>query len=150
MRNIGIAAAIVCLAVLFAWGIQIGLLSTEHMTCTRWVRSFERSDTVMTQYTEFGTYVLKYSGMESLVIDSSNNLVWSQTYNMQNPMVDICGNSAAVADENGTEAMVFSADGLLGSFQTLLPIRSISVSLPGCAGLPSGGRRSHASEFVQQ
>ena len=130
LRNIGIAAVIVCLAVLFAWGIQIGL---QHRTYDVYevVRSFERSDTVMTQYTEFGTYVLKYSRDGISCVDSSNNLVWSQTYNMQNPMVDICGNSAAVADENGTEAMVFSADGLLGSFQTLLPIRSISVSSQG-------------------
>ena len=46
LRNIGIAAAIVCLAVLFAWGIQIGL---QHRTYDVYevVRSFERSDTVM-------------------------------------------------------------------------------------------------------
>ncbi len=130
LRNFGIAAVIICAAVLFAWGIQIGL---EHRTFETYevVRSFERVDTVMTQYAEFGEYVLKYGRDGISCVDSANQSVWSQTYNIQNPVVDVCGNSAAVADENGTEAMIFHESGLAGSFQTLLPIRSISVSSQG-------------------
>ena len=130
LRSFGIAAALVCLAVLFAWGIQIGL---EHQTYDTYevVRSFERTDTVMTQYTEFGPYVLKYGRDGISCVDSANQLVWSQTYNIQNPVVDVCGDSVAVADENGTDAMVFGKEGLLGSFQTRLPIHRISVSSQG-------------------
>lgn len=130
LRNFGIAAVFICLAVLFGWGIYVGLQNRTYETYEV-VRSFERSDTVMTQYTEFGSYVLKYGRDGISCVDSSNRLVWSQTYNMQNPIVDVCGGSAAIADKSGTEAMIFNEHGLAGSFQTLLPIRSISVSSQG-------------------
>ncbi|MCD8241632.1 MAG: DUF5711 family protein, partial [Lachnospiraceae bacterium] len=95
------------------------------------VNSYERSDTVTTQYTEFLDYVLKYSQDGISCVDSRNQLVWSQTYSMQSPMVAVCGNSAAIAEESGTEAMIFGESGLLGSVQTLYPIRQIEVSSQG-------------------
>ncbi|MCD8198449.1 MAG: DUF5711 family protein [Lachnospiraceae bacterium] len=95
------------------------------------VNSYERSDTVTTQYTEFLDYVLKYSQDGISCVDSRNQLVWSQTYSMQSPMVAVCGNSAAIAEENGTEAMIFGESGLLGSVQTSYPIRQIEVSSQG-------------------
>lgn len=93
--------------------------------------TYERTDTMTTRYTEFLNYVLKYSNDGVSCVDSSNNLIWSQTYNMQNPMIAVCKGSAAIAEENGTEAMIFGGAGLEGNIQTKLPIRQISISSQG-------------------
>ena len=95
------------------------------------IRSFERNDTMTTQYTEFLNYVLKYSKDGISCVDSNNNLVWSQTYNMQSPIIHVCRNSVAVAEENGTEVLIFDGTGSQGAIQTRLPIRQISVSSQG-------------------
>ena len=95
------------------------------------IESFERADTMMTQYTEFGNYVLKYGKDGISCVDSENQLVWSQTYSMQSPIVQVCKNAAALAEENGTTAMIFDESGLQGTVQTRLPIRQISVSSQG-------------------
>lgn len=95
------------------------------------VRSFDRTDTMTTQYAEFKNYVLKYSRDGISCVDSSNRALWSQTYNMQNPILHVCRNSAAVAEESGTEAMIFDETGIQGTIQTRLPIRQIAVSSQG-------------------
>ncbi len=130
LRSFAIGAGVlgaVILCACLAWsGLQNRTFETYEV-----VRSFERVDTLTTQYTEFLGYVLKYGRDGISCVDSGNHLVWSQTYNMQHPIVDICRNSAAVAEENGTEAMIFDETGIQGTIQTRLPIHQISVSSQG-------------------
>lgn len=130
MKYVGIAVLALVLAAACFWGVH---LSRQNRVYTDYEvqNSYERSDTMTTQYTEFLNYVLKYGKDGISCVDSNNKLVWSQTYNMQNPMIHVCGGCAAVAEENGTEAMIFDETGLLGSIQTRLPIRQISVSEQG-------------------
>lgn len=119
------AAVLLCLAAL-----QAGIQNRTFETCEV-VKSYERVDTMTTQYTEFQDYVLKYSKDGISCVNSDNEPVWSQTYNMQSPMVHVCRNSVAVAEENGMEAMIFDTSGIQGTIQTRLPIRQICVSSQG-------------------
>lgn len=119
------AAVLLCLAAL-----QAGIQNRTFETCEV-VKSYERVDTMTTQYTEFQDYVLKYSKDGISCVNSDNEPVWSQTYNMQAPMVHVCRNSVAVAEENGMEAMIFDTSGIQGTIQTRLPIRQICVSSQG-------------------
>lgn len=124
----GIAGAVILtIAVLWTW-MQNRTFETYEV-----IRSFERTDTLTTQYAEFLNYVLKYSKDGVSCVDSNNHLVWSQTYNMQSPMVHVCRNSAAIAEENGTEILIFDATGNQGTIETRLPIQQICVSSQGVA-----------------
>ena len=78
-----------------------------------------------------GTRVLLYSkdGVSSL--DEKGNVLWNQTFEMQNPMTTICGNVAAIGDYNGRTIYVVSGDKQLGTVNTNLPIRKICVSENG-------------------
>lgn len=130
LRNLALGAGLfgaVILCLVLLW------ISVENRTYESFevVKSFDRADTVTTQYTEFQKYVLKYSKDGISCVDHNNNPIWSQTYNMQDPMIHVCQNSVAVAEENGTEALIFDASGLQGTIRTRLPIRQISVSSQG-------------------
>lgn len=130
LRNLALGAG------LFGVVILCGFLlwkSVENRTYDNYevVKSYERTDTMTTQYTEFLKYVLKYSKDGISCVDHNNNPIWSQTYNMQNPIIHVRQNSVAVAEENGTEALIFDASGIQGTIQTRLPIRQISVSSQG-------------------
>lgn len=120
-----LAAVMLCFAALWI-AVQNQSFDTFEV-----VRSFDRTDTMTTQYAEFKNYVLKYSRDGISCVDSSNRALWSQTYNMQNPILHVCRNSAAVAEESGTEAMIFDETGIQGTIQTRLPIRQITVSSQG-------------------
>lgn len=129
-RNISIAVAVIVFAAFCIGGLWISMQNRTFETYEV-MKSFERTDAMTTKYTEFQDYVLKYGKDGISCVDSNNQMVWSQTYNIQEPVVSVCQNSAALAEENGTEAMIFDRTGLQGTVKTRLPIRQISVSSQG-------------------
>lgn len=130
LKNMGliVGALVLVLGCLYGFKVHRENRNYESYEVTR---SFERQDTVNTKYAEFLKYVLKYGQDGISCVDHNNNLVWSQTYNMQHPIIHVCGSSAALAEENGTEAMIFDETGLQGTIETRLPIRQIAVSSQG-------------------
>lgn len=130
LKTAGMVVAVIAIIGLCLYGIKISLDHRSYTTCEV-VRSFDRADTITTKYTEFLSCVIKYSKDGISCVDSENNLVWSQTYNMQDPVINVCQDSLAIADRNGTDVMIFNQTGMQGQVQTLLPIRQISVSQQG-------------------
>ena len=51
--------------------------------------SAERSDTQGTKFAEFGGNILKYSNDGAFYTDTSNELIWNQTYEMTDPQIDM-------------------------------------------------------------
>ena len=126
------ARFIICAAVLLA--VILGFfIWSRNRTYTGYevVSSVEHSTTLNTQYAEYNGQLLRYSRDGITCVNSRNEAVWSQTYNMQSPILDICGSTAAVADQQGNEVYVFDSQGLLTQITTLLPIQQISVSSQG-------------------
>lgn len=130
MKYVGMGALVLALLAACFWGVRFTRQNRVYNTYEV-LNSYERSDTMTTQYTEFLKYVIKYGKDGISCVDSNNRLVWNQTYNMQHPIVHVCGSSIAVAEENGTDAMIFNEAGFQGSVQTRLPIQQISVSEQG-------------------
>lgn len=97
--------------------------------------SSKHTSTVNTEYAEYNGNLLKYSKDGISCISAGNEALWSQTYNMQNPMVDICKNAVAIADRQGNEVYVFQEQGLLTKITTLLPIQQVSISAQGVTAL---------------
>ena len=91
----------------------------------------ERSDISGTQYLELGSGLLKFSSDGASSISNSGEVNWSTTYSMQSPIADICENTAAIADQKGTQIYVFGEEGLKGQFKTLLPIEKVKVARQG-------------------
>lgn len=95
------------------------------------VSSAKRNDISGTKYENFGKRLLKYSSDGVSCLDGSEEVLWSSTYSMQTPILDICGTTAAVAEKDGTQVFVYNGEGLLGQFKTLLPIEKIRVAEQG-------------------
>lgn len=97
--------------------------------------STPRTDTLNTQYAEYNGKILKYSRDGISCVNLQNEAVWSQTYNMQMPILDVCQNSVVVADMQGNEVYVFDEEGLRTQITTLLPIQQVSISSQGVTAL---------------
>lgn len=80
---------------------------------------------------EFDGNILIYSKDGVSCTDQDGNVVWNQTYEMQNPIVSICKDKVAIGDYNGRTIYVCSTSKILGSISTNLPIRSLTVSADG-------------------
>lgn len=78
-----------------------------------------------------GGNILLYSKDGASCIDAQGNALWNQTFEMQEPMLAICNDVAAIGDYNGRTIYVVSSTGQLGTVNTNLPIRKICVAQNG-------------------
>ena len=127
---------LLCVAVVA--GLVFGMWSwSRHKTYTTYetLSSTQRTDTLNTQYAEYNGKLLKYSRDGISCVNLKNEAVWSQTYNMQMPILDVCQNSVVVADMQGNEVYIFNEDGLQTQITTLLPIQQVSISAQGVTAL---------------
>ncbi len=80
---------------------------------------------------EFAGSVLTYSKDGAGAMDADGKLLWNQTFDMQNPMYSVCGNTVAFADYGGSTIYLQTAGGYQGTVKTDKPIRKITVSDKG-------------------
>ncbi len=78
-----------------------------------------------------GKSVLSYSEDGSHCINLKGDVVWNQTYQMQDVDTAVCGEVSALCSYNGNQIFVQSAKECLGEVTTTMPIRDIAVSATG-------------------
>ena len=76
-------------------------------------------------------YLLTYSKDGAGCMDIRGNAVWNQTFEMQNPIVDVCKNVVAIGDYNGRTIYVMNTSGVMGSITTSRPVRDFCVASNG-------------------
>lgn len=76
----------------------------------------------------FSDKLLLYSNDGIKCTDSKGKDVWNQAYEMQNPMVRICGNVVGVGDYNGRKINVMNTSGTMGEIDTNMPITNFSIA----------------------
>lgn len=79
----------------------------------------------------FSGHLLTYSKDGAGCMDVRGNAIWNQTFEMQNPIVDVCQNVAAIGDYNGRTIYVMNTTGIMGSITTNRPIRDFCVASNG-------------------
>ena len=93
--------------------------------------SVDRSDTAATVFEEFQGNILKYSNDGATYTSHSNEMIWNQTYEMSNPAIDICEGYLTIYDKKGTDIYILTANGLVGSIETTMPISQVSIANQG-------------------
>ncbi|MCM1127921.1 MAG: DUF5711 family protein [Lachnospiraceae bacterium] len=78
-----------------------------------------------------GGNILLYSKDGASCVDAKGKAIWNRTYEMQTPMLSICGQTAAIGDYNGRSIYVMDKNGEKGTINTNLPIRDFCVSENG-------------------
>lgn len=95
------------------------------------VASVETSITQDAKHMPFAGYLLSYSKDGAGCMDTKGNAVWNQTFEMQNPIVDICQDVVAIGDYNGRTIYIMNTGGPVGNITTNRPIRNFCVAANG-------------------
>ncbi len=80
------------------------------------------------KYLKFGDNVLRYSQDGVSAYNISGGMIWNETFEMQNPIVDTCKEYAAIGDYMGTTIYIYNSTGLVGSIDTSTPLKRFCVS----------------------
>lgn len=75
--------------------------------------------------------ILTYSRDGAHCTDAKGNVVWNETYQIQDILVAMNQDVVAIGSYNGREIYISNTKGQLGSIDTAMPIRNIAVSATG-------------------
>lgn len=95
------------------------------------VSSIERETVSGARDIRLGNAILTYSKDGAHCTDQKGNVIWNQTYGIQDMLVSICGDVAAIAEYNGRNIYLQNSSKVLGEITTTMPIRDITVSADG-------------------
>ena len=127
-----IIRALISIAVMSAIVILIVKQSQNRsFTSADYSRIGELSSQENTEWRHLGNNIFSYSKDGASCMSYSGDLIWSITYEMQQPIVQISGNVAAIADYNGSQIQIVNSESVLGKVSTNLPIHDIAVSENG-------------------
>lgn len=82
-------------------------------------------------YLRYNGGVLKISQDGATAIDKEGNLKWNGSYEMKDPIADVCEQYAVVADRGGTSIQIFDNGGVAGSISTVSNIIKVEIANQG-------------------
>lgn len=132
-HRITIAYRIVLLLAVFAAaaGVVVVRMKTRVFTTYETTASVQKEHIEGSVVTALGEKILVYSNDGAGCMDAGGNVLWNQTFEMQNPILSVCKNVAAIGDYNGRIIYVVNSEKTLGEVDTKMPIRDFAVSANG-------------------
>lgn len=91
------------------------------------------SDSGFVKFARFGENMIKYTKDGATYIDAGGKTIWTQGYEMKTPVININGEYAVIADQQGNELYICNTAGCTGVAKTQLPITKAAVSAKGVA-----------------
>ncbi len=127
MRTVLIAlASVVIIVVAFVLWRILAKYDAVEVRNTR-----PRTDSEQTEYMDFNGNLLAYSRDGIFYTDYEGNLIWNESYEMNQPVIETCQNYLLVYDRSGMQIRIMSSSGMAGSISTTLPISAADVSSSG-------------------
>ena len=138
-----IAATVVVFACVFIIYLISNGLRTKQYTGYTEVNSFARADSNNVEYMYYEGDLLKYSRDGTSAIGSNGMALWNGSYEMGDPMIDVCGRYVAVADQGGKEVYVYngSDDGTV--LEMPLPVTMVKIASQGVIAVVLEDARSN-------
>ena len=92
------------------------------------IKTITYTEALNAKYVPFNGNVLRYSQDGASAFNISNDMIWNETFEMQNPLCDVCGDYIALGDYMGTSVYIYNSEGLKGTIDTSTPLKRFCVS----------------------
>ena len=79
-----------------------------------------------------------------------NGIIWAETFEMTQPVMDYCGSFIAVADLKGTDVYVYDTSGLVNRFALAHPVLKVEVSEQGVVAAATSDENSNYIEVYDK
>lgn len=122
-------AIIVAVFAIFIIGIRIYYINKTYSSYSV-TNNILSGDTTKCKFYEYGDYFIRYSN-DGLAYIKNGETVWNQAFEMKQPILDICNDYVAIAEQQSNTIYIFDTTGLLGKIKTAYPIVSLEVAGQG-------------------
>lgn len=110
----------------------------------------EKENTGVIHFVEFKGDVLHYSADGVTLATETESVIWTDSYQMSQPMIEIHDSVMVIYDRKGTLIRVYNEDGKIGAFQTDYPIIKADISAEGeVAVILENGDTTHLNYYTE-
>ncbi len=114
-------------------------------------QSVERTDSEALHFENFLGKIIKYSNDGISYMDCANELIWNQSFEMEDPQIWICENYLTIYDRGGMDLYIMDDLTVKKHIMTTLPIEKVCVASQGTvAVLMKEGVVSYVQLFDQK
>ena len=131
IKKIVVITGLIVLAVIGT----ILLLKNKAYGTARTAAEYIQETSDSNRYAVFADGLVRYNRDGVVLLNHKNEEQWIQPAQFQNPVIDVNGDTFAVADIGGNTILVFTEKGLKGEVETNLPIEKITLSDQGIVGV---------------
>ena len=107
--------------------------------------SSEHTDDMATGFLPYGNGMIRYNRNGALAYDRDAKPIWKGSYEMQNPIGDVCKEYAVVADRGNKLIEIFNKKGSVGNIRTNKNILKVEVAQQGVVAVLS---EDHDSNYI--
>ncbi len=129
-RKIRIAVAVIVLMIICTVVVISIVIRNKKYNSYQIVEEYAMDDMIGGEYYNFGDYILKYNS-DGICCLKGKTPVWNQAFEMQNPVLDICGKYVAVGEKNTNKIYIFNTEGQQGEINTQYPLVNLAVAEQG-------------------
>ncbi|MEG2441584.1 MAG: DUF5711 family protein [Acetivibrio sp.] len=94
-----------------------------------------RQDSNSVQYRSYQGMLLKYSRDGASGISPEGEILWNGSYEMNNPVVDTCGDYVIIGDVGGKESYVYNGSNSGVMLEETLPISQVDIAEQGVSAV---------------
>lgn len=110
--------------------------------------STDRTDSEASKFEVFLGNIITYSNDGIVYMNSGNEYIWNQSFEMTTPKLCICESYLAVYDQGGTAVYIMDASGPQNHIETTMPIQTVCIAGQGTiAVLMKEGTTSYVKLF---
>lgn len=125
-KKYGLIILIILICVI---GIRIYFINKTYSSYSK-TDNILSGDTTKCKFYEYGDYFLRYSN-DGLAYIKDGETVWNQAFEMKQPIIDICQNYVAIAEQDSNTIYIFDTTGLQGKIKTAYPVANLDVASQG-------------------
>lgn len=122
----------------------------KNYTAYEVVNTTKREDSSSAKYKSYKSGVVRYSRDGIMAMDSTGKMIWNGTFEMKNPIVDICDDYVVIADRGSKLLQIYSGKGQPQNIPVLNNIIEVKVANQGVVAVLMEGNGSNIIEMYSE
>lgn len=119
--------------------LGVNLILHKNYTSYQVVHKQERKDSSSARYVPYGSGVIRYSKDGAMAMDGAGNLLWNGTFQMKDPILDVCEKYVVVSDRGNKTLQVFNGEGKMTTIDVPNPILKSEIANQGVVAVLMDG-----------
>jgi hypothetical protein len=114
------------------------------------VHTTKREDSSSARYSNYKSGVVRYSRDGIMAMDGTGKMLWNGTFEMKNPILDICEDYVAIADKGSKMVQIYSGKGQPKPINVLNNIMEVEVANQGVIAVLMEANGSNIIEMYSE